>query len=153
MASWLGNHGNNWEAWLGSAKILWRAAEVLNLQKQSELWDVERMLQGYALEALLKSWYLKNGGQLYNSEGKFCLRGQAKSHNLIALADAIGYALDARFRTMADRLTRFVRWAGRYPVGLKDEESSASWGSSDQVLLNELVASLETELRDTRSND
>jgi hypothetical protein len=152
MDSWLGEHGNNWRAWAGSAETMLRAAKILNRQAQNKLWDVELMLQGYVLEDLLNSWYLKNGGQLYDSKGKFCLKGKTRNHNLIALADAIGYSLDTRFHKMADRLTRFVRWAGRYPCGLTDEETSAFWGPSDQTLLDELVTSLHTELRDTRSS-
>jgi hypothetical protein len=148
MESWLGEQGNSWEPWAGSAERLLKAARVLKQQTGGDLWGIELMLQGYALENLLKSWYLKKGGQLYDSEGRFLLRRKAKSHNLIALVNAMEYPLETRFHEIVDRLTRFVRWAGRYPFGLTDSETSAYWGNSDQALLDELLACLDAEFQD-----
>jgi len=46
------------------------------------------------------------------------LAPELKTHRLVSLAANAGMALDADEEQMLERLTSFVEWAGRYPVGV-----------------------------------
>lgn len=115
-----------------AADVLWKAtssgklADVLaagtqgtKIDTTSDHWKgVERpavMLFGFAVECLLKGLKLAKG---YKSPKEGTLKGsELLTHDLIALADGEGIALDPAERVLLAELTRYVTDAGRYPVG------------------------------------
>ncbi|MBN1875914.1 MAG: hypothetical protein JXA33_16950 [Anaerolineae bacterium] len=141
MTNWLYENGNDWRLWKSHAEDLLRAAEALEQHGDDHTWHIELMLWGYACEVFLKSWYLKNGGMLYDENGAF--KKEAKSHNLAELAKKFSYPLES-YTELTDRMTEFIVWAGRYPFAFT--ESSAYEIPGDRGLLKSWIASLQAEL-------
>lgn len=140
MTDWLDEHGNSWNVWKSQADDLLHSAQILHNQSDNKTWDAELLLYGYAIELLLKCWYLKQNKRIYVG-GKFMLK--ARSHNLVQLAKELGYPLDPKFNNMLSRLSKFIQWAGRYPVPLDEKTGlSAYWGSNDDQLLQALIESI-----------
>jgi hypothetical protein len=71
------------------------------------------MLCGQMLEALFKAILVSQEGA-FNSKGKFAHKG----HNLLWLADQVGLKVSENEAWLLERLTHFVKWAGRYPIAL-----------------------------------
>jgi hypothetical protein len=76
---------------------------------------VRAMLLGYAVECGLKALWLRKGNELVTGGKYRGIRG-AQDHNLVQLANAVGFAVSPKEEGVLNRLSRFARFAGRYPV-------------------------------------
>jgi hypothetical protein len=95
------------------------------------LGKVTLMLEGLALEALIKAQLVRKNPAKYVRGGKWV----GQSHALVALARDAG--LTCKNSAEADLLARlegFVLWAGRYPVPLKDQDHAVRWEAYRAIL-------------------
>jgi hypothetical protein len=147
--------GNNPRAWLATVEALATSARrvydhtEMQFHDGSELMSVENsvaaMLFGYAIECALKGLWVGAGNKLV-VEGKYQRPGKVSDHQLRQLAELVTpfcqIRLTAPELNVLDRLSHFVRFAGRYPVPRRAEEMGPvpsytgrrqvpSWFSSD----------------------
>lgn len=73
------------------------------------------MLLGFALECGLKALWLRRGNDLIVN-GRYRGVSGAHDHDLVQLAHATQFACTSRERDVLARLSKFIRFAGRYPV-------------------------------------
>ena len=167
---------NNPDTWETAADDLLNASGVLTrereavLKREPEHTDVksalaatmlrpvELMLRGMALECLMKAVWLKRGGRFVEGDGFRDFAGGRK-HDLIEMANALRLKLLPREEDVLDRLTAFVRFAGRYPVPIRASESSLRpirdsggmaaptvWPSHDDANFGDILANVKREL-------
>lgn len=158
---------------LGAASGLWRYVELGRVISQDELpkiiagtwprrkrpvggslvrWSIPFMfLAGLGVECMLKAirilQFQSAGTPLAtkNKRGSLALARELKTHDLLGLAEAAGIALDPQEVTLLERLTDFVEWAGRYPVGVAADQTSKGAGAyhpTDREAVFTLVARL-----------
>ena len=72
------------------------------------------MLAGMAIENLLKGAIVQAGG------------APPKTHDLVALSQEARRFWNAAQLDLLTRLTTFIVWAGRYPVGFSEKETQQS---------------------------
>lgn len=78
--------------------------------------SVRAMLTGYAIECALKCLWVRRGKKIVEN-GKFIgVRGAGAGHNLVQLAKVVGFNANVRESDVLLRLSKFIRFAGRYPV-------------------------------------
>jgi hypothetical protein len=82
---------------------------------------VRAMILGYAVECGLKALWLKQGNELITG-GKYRGVKGAQDHNLVQLAKVVGFSLTPKEEPVLNRLTKFARFAGRYPVAKTPNE-------------------------------
>jgi len=127
-------YGNNFRSWLISADNLLAASRVLKKQRdefdesQLKIGDSEPdeikvlfpelMLRGFAIECLLKSIWLKNGGKL-TANGEYKGIPGANSHDLLQLSDANKISFTKTQRDVLKRLSLIMVSSGRYPISKK----------------------------------
>jgi hypothetical protein len=77
------------------------------------------MLAGFAVENGLKAMHVKKAqaGATTSKSGTIKLSPTLHTHNLRHLAATAGISLSVDDTALLDRLTEFLEWAGRYPVG------------------------------------
>lgn len=115
------------------------------------MWALERrrvflLLAGLAMETLLKAIIVKqarHAGQsvLTVHHGEKRLSKRLTTHKLNRLADSAGVPRSDEHRQLLDRLTRYVEWAGRYPVSTKSalrQQSQESMGESEWAQIQRL---------------
>lgn len=130
--------GNNPLAWWAYADLLNESALVLkaNVAQLGRLMDmraaVYAMLLGYCIECLLKARWLVRGGRLVVGN-RLKRIPRAGDHELLQLADAVVLSLDRRQRDVLDRLSAFVKFAGRYPVPTRPNELRGRVGSDGKM--------------------
>jgi hypothetical protein len=118
--------GNLWVAWIWWASTLKDAAVVLGQcathtklpggeMEMPSLLAVRAMLLGYALECTFKALWLRNGNSLVKG-GKYVGLPHTHDHNLVQLAQATGFVATTNELDVLQRLSKFARFAGRYPV-------------------------------------
>lgn len=129
-----------------SAEILWREdrAEFLRVMAhplgppKSMKWTVVRLLQGLAIECLLK--------------GTIVGRTQAPAkptHQLVELAAVAGFTVSDAERDLLERFSEEVAWVGRYPAPLRIEDyGQREWDHTEALrdLFLALFERLEEEL-------
>jgi hypothetical protein len=117
--------------WIASAQNLLRGARLVappmepNATLQDVTVDVQAMLLGYSVECSLKALWLKKdfrytrSGAGFMRDGKFQLRAMpgALRHDLRRMAVEVGIS-DLGELELLERLSWFIKWAGRYPVPL-----------------------------------
>jgi hypothetical protein len=124
--------GNHWIAWmfwmfaLDDAQVCLSTREAHHKGKNGDIimpavLAVRAMLLGYAVECGLKALWLRAGNQLI-SAGKYQGVKGAKDHNLVQLAKVVGFPLNPKEEAVCNRLTKFARFAGRYPVSKTPNE-------------------------------
>lgn len=123
--------GNSWVAWLAWAFAL-EEAEV-SLGDRTSHWIekgqvvmpmllcVRAMLLGYALECCLKALWVKRGNKLIHN-GKYEGVKGANDHDLVQLAQATGFTAKSNDMDVLRILSKFIRFAGRYPVAKTTNE-------------------------------
>lgn len=89
---------------------------------------VRAMLLGYAIECALKGLWVKSGHKIV-AVGKYVGVAGAKDHDLTQLAKAVGFSPTAAEADVLRRLSKFVRFAGRYPVAKTPDEMRAHGAS------------------------
>jgi hypothetical protein len=75
----------------------------------------ELMLDGMAIECLLKAAWVKQGHKLAK-DGKYLGVPGAGDHDLVQLAGALKLKLSALEKDTLGRLSHFIEYGGRYPV-------------------------------------
>lgn len=142
---------------LGAANGLWRYVELGHVISREEWpqirsgtwprkktpisgslirWSIPFMfLAGLGIECLLKAIRIlqfQAAGKpvtAKNKRGSLALAKELKTHDLRGLAAAAGINLDAAEVTLLERLTDFVEWAGRYPVGVAADQTTSEAGA------------------------
>jgi hypothetical protein len=123
--------GNLWLAWMGWVFVL-EDAEVylgereVHREHKGEvimpmLLCVRAMLLGYAVECGLKALWLRKGNKLIRDSRYKGVTG-AKDHDLVQLAQAAGFIPTTTETIVLRRLSKFSRFAGRYPVARTMDE-------------------------------
>lgn len=149
--------GNNPRSWMMSADELLAVVRVLKRQRKTIKADdvrdgdlfpdegrggaVERMLQGFAVECLLKGLWVKQGNKIV-SGGKYVgVTGVRGQHDLLKLAKAVGFAITDEQEDLLNRLTFFIKVAGLYPIPTQEGDGSGvCWKSpADDQILEKLV--------------
>jgi hypothetical protein len=82
---------------------------------------VRAMLLGYAIECALKCLWVKKGNKIV-ANGKYVGVPGAKDHDLMQLSKAVGFLPTMTESDVLQRLSKFVRFAGRYPIAKKPDE-------------------------------
>lgn len=83
-----------------------------------------------------------------NKRGRLALAAALKTHDLVGLAHAAGVSLSADELRLLERLTDFVEWAGRYPVGVAADQTTQDAGAyfpTDREAVFKLVERLRDE--------
>ena len=77
------------------------------------------MLQGFAIECLLKRFWILAGNQV-SDEGCYKIETiKRENHDLAQIADAVGFAITDNERDSLIKLSWFARSLGRYPISKK----------------------------------
>jgi hypothetical protein len=122
--------GNLWLAWSWwvlvleeSAACIARSASYTEKRKgqvtMPAVFGVRAMLMGYAIECGLKGIWVRRGHK-FVLNGKY--QGVGNDHNLIALAQKVGFQTTPLEADVLKRLSKFSRFAGRYPISKASEE-------------------------------
>ncbi len=119
--------GQNPLAWRASAQDLLAGANAIKEKVRDfgpmmdSLAVVEAMLLGFGLECLLKAMWIKGNNSLTES-GR--LRGipRVGDHELLKIARAVRYRLSHEEAAVLNKLTAFVKFAGRYPIATRAEQ-------------------------------
>lgn len=74
------------------------------------------MLSGMALEVLAKAQIIATDPSVIEPGNPPVLERSLKSHNLIRLWQRAAIPTDAAERQFLEKLTHYIRWAGRYPI-------------------------------------
>ena len=77
------------------------------------------MLQGLAIENLLKALIAKNHGAGWDDR---TFPDKLKTHDLGTLVDHTGIRLSVDDRLFVEELSAFVAWLGRYPSSIKPSD-------------------------------
>jgi hypothetical protein len=123
--------GNSPHAWQLCARDLLAAASALRERRESiesgsaptlpgQLHPAELMLDGMAIECLLKAVWVKRGNKLA-SDGTYRKVPDAGAHDLVQLAGTLEFILSDFEKDTLRRLSHFIEYGGRYPVP-KDAE-------------------------------
>jgi hypothetical protein len=109
--------GNDPVGWFFYGHFLHTSAQTLGatLKVDDFRQGVYGMLLGYTVEAYLKAKWLIGGGRLAEG-GRFVRVPNCGDHELLQLADAVGFKLSTAERHVVNRLSAFVKFAGRYPI-------------------------------------
>lgn len=109
------------------------------------------LLAGLAIENLIKGLSIKKDSALIDN-GK--LDQSLGKHDLLALARKAGVRLTEEERSLVERLTEYVIWAGRYPIPKRSDSyllrgaggsgsaPTVYWTRNDPVLINRLYKRL-----------
>jgi hypothetical protein len=79
------------------------------------------MLDGMAIECLLKAVWVKRGNKLAK-DGKYLEVPGAGAHDLVQLAGAIKLTLSNLEKDTLRRLSHFIEYGGRYPLPKEAEK-------------------------------
>jgi hypothetical protein len=131
-----------YQAWEFSANDLLDAAALLrNMNRQPEnhviheegkeaaILPPELMLRGMALEAYFKAIWVKRGNELVKSH-KFVGVPGVKSHDLVKLSEVLSLPISPKHRELLSRLSRYVEYAGRYPISKRAEKFWPTLGAA-----------------------
>ena len=124
--------GNLWLAWVAWAFVLEEAEICLGEREVHRelpngevvmpmLLSVRAMLLGYALECGFKALWVRRGNKIVRN-GRYGGVTGAKDHNLVQLAQAADFIPKPAETDVLRRLSKFVRFAGRYPVAKTTDE-------------------------------
>lgn len=113
--------------------------------------DPMLLLEGFAIETLLKGLYLVDGGKL-SQDGK--LLPLSKSHDLATWCKRTNTAIDSKEENLFKFLTLIIKSYGRYPVPLHYEinpyikkakvgyTQRYTWSHNDMVLIDDFIISI-----------
>ena len=127
--TWVSNTPITWECCadtllLGASVLVEKSRSPRSLSDGPEntepsftmLRPVAFMLQGMAVECLMKALWVKNGKEL-SDEGEFeKIPNTSDGHDLVLLAKANSFQLSEGEEGLSVRLTHFIRYGGRYPA-------------------------------------
>lgn len=135
---------NRPEAWEFISKELLAAAEILKDREMVR--PVEMMLRGFALENLMKAWWVKQEHAIVR-DGEYI---GPRDHHLASLAEVFGLtdlAVDPK-RTVLEQLSRFMTFVGRYPIPTHaGDGDGVGWNTpQDDETLDEIFQDLRAKL-------
>lgn len=81
---------------------------------------VEIMLLGFAVENLLKAYWLFRGNKMYVT-GAMVHDRALRHHDLAAIADYVGFATNAAEHEALDKASYIMMGVGRYPIAAKPD--------------------------------
>ena len=92
------------------------------------------MLVSYAVENLFKAALVRENKQSYEQEfdEKGELPEELRDHELVKLAEKVGFRFDRYKEDLLRRLTRCAKWHGRYPVPLHYRETAGGENSKSE---------------------
>ena len=131
--------GTSAAVWLMRAYRLRRAADIMWRQATRDVkrlvaqgpdlkvpWGPEAtgqaamLLSGLTIEVLIKALLIGRGGsRVENGVFKPWGKKSKHDHDIVKLFGLAGEQLTAEERNFAEHLTKFIRWAGRYPLPKK----------------------------------
>jgi hypothetical protein len=82
---------------------------------------VRAMLLGYTIECALKGLWVKKGNKVVQN-GKYVGVGRGQDHDLVQLSRTVGFSPTMTETDVLHRLSKFVKFAGRYPVAKRSGE-------------------------------
>lgn len=115
------------------------------------------MLQGFAVECLLK-WFWIAQGNTVAEDGKYKINTlKRENHDLVAIAEAVGFALSNEESEALAKLSEFARSFGRYPIAKKwsaqrfekSKHGAAvgpSWNNEEHQLAEAVLTRLKTAI-------
>lgn len=119
------------------------------------------MLQGFAVECLLKCFWIVQGN-IVAEDGKYKI-GTIKheNHDLVQIASAVGFAIFKEELGTLSKLSGFARSFGRYPNAKSWQEqrlgnnefgidAGPSWQEEDHALAEGVLARLKLEIQTQR---
>jgi hypothetical protein len=124
--------GNAWWAWMAWVFTLEETATYIG-ERSFHIEDrkgevvmplalcVRAMLLGYAIECALKGLWVKKGNKIV-IDGKYARVAGAKDHDLMQLSKAVAFLPTIAEGDVLHRLSKFVKFAGRYPVAKTPDE-------------------------------
>ena len=117
------------------------------LPEERSYW-IEVMLVGFAVENLLKALWIVRGNALYRN-GKLVKIGVKKSHDLVSIANRVGFPVTDPERNELSMLSEIMIGVGRYPMAPRPEEKgfTESWGSTSDSIMQKLVQRLKITIR------
>jgi len=144
--------GNEPTWWIDTANELQAAANVLRgaIEDAVEGDEADRtfwtrlMLEGFALENLLKALWLTKGETLYVNGNMVTWKG-VRSHDLCAIAKHVGFPLPDRAEfEVITKLAKIIVTIGRYPLAskLNNDPGVLTWHSEDERALDSVRARL-----------
>jgi len=89
--------------------------QELQDHEDTQLSSIYLFLMGYAIENLLKGILILRHPEYFKPTGEMTSIG---THKLVSLCQRCGIQLLDEESTLLDKLTTYIRWAGRYPVPL-----------------------------------
>jgi hypothetical protein len=125
--------GNHWMAWMYWIFTLEEAARMIGEQAyhyeerkgyvvMPAVLAVRAMLLGYAIECAMKCYWLRSGNRIIEN-GKFKgVTGAGADHNLVHLGKIVGFTPTQREADVLSRVSKFIRFAGRYPVAKRPDD-------------------------------
>lgn len=131
--------GNAWLAWMAWVFTLEESAAYIGERS----FHIERpngevvmpltlcvraMLLGYAIECGLKGLWVKKGNKIVQG-GKYVGVAKCRDHDLVQLSGAVGFSATVAETGVLRRLSKFVTFAGRYPVAKRPDEMKPYEGS------------------------
>jgi hypothetical protein len=93
--------------------------EDLNYRESTDLNSTYLLLAGFAIENILKGFSMLRHPDLADGDK---LSGRLITHDLPSIAEQLHLVLANDESQLLDRLHRAIRWEGRYPIPLNQEE-------------------------------
>lgn len=126
--------------WIIRVKFLKEAFEKLNSfgesRSSSHLVWIEYMLLGMALESLIKGHMVFRGiNAVEQGKRRLVIAKPFKSHELHRLAKHIecpALPISAQDYSLLEKLSVFVKWAGRYPIPTDDQTMGPQQASNKE---------------------
>ena len=158
--------GNSVIVWTGTAGDLLAARDTLagqrslaedkarsvslprKLTPEERSYWIEVMLTGFAVENLLKAFWLARGNRMYR-QGRLQKFSGVKNHDLIGIANAVGFAIKDPERKDLAMLSEIMAGRGRYPLATCPQITE-SWGSDSASTIQKLVRRLRESIRDAK---
>lgn len=122
--------GNSWWAWTWWVITLEQSARYIgehafHTHEKGELvmampLAVRAMLLGYAIECALKGLWVRRGNKIVQN-GKYVGLPGVPDHDLAKLSKVVGFSPTTAETAVLNHLTKFIRFAGRYPIAKTPE--------------------------------
>jgi hypothetical protein len=120
------------------------------------------MLQGFAVECLLKCFWIIQGNTVAE-DGEYRIDTiKRENHDLVKIAEGVGFAISRDESAALAKLSGFARSFGRYPIAKKWQEqrlvknefgidAGPSWTNADHVFAETVLARLTSEIKARRA--
>jgi hypothetical protein len=119
------------------------------------------MLQGFAVECLLKCFWIVQGNTVAE-DGEYKIDTiKRENHDLVQIATAVGFAISMEESAALAKLSGFARSFGRYPIAKKWQEqrltknefgidAGPSWTEEEHQLAEAILTRLKSEIEARR---